>query len=225
MWSNQVFKMNFNIEDLNIANRLHELELRYPLGCLPQSVSIPTTDKSKCCLFEEIDCTIYKPEAKMVAFRTTHDRIQPWLKVLHLYYNMSCKDVRNVDFVDTPFKISPQHLLEKVTVDVKDVKTKKNFYKVTFFIKSGLIQIQGSSYNEFVSKDFPELLDIVHKICGPLELDVQEGNLIPVHQSTEETSPQTTTTNKPHRLSPNCMEAPQNRQDQPPLQTVLVSQS
>lgn len=221
--NSQQVKMNFNFEDPNIAERLHEVEKRYPVGCLPQSLTTPSTNKAKRCLFEKIDITVYEPEAKMVAFRTKHNRIQPWLKALYLYYDMSCKDTRTVDFVDTPLEISSQHLLEKVTADVKDIKTKKTIYKVTFFIKSGRIQIQGTSYIEFVSKDLPLLLDIVHKICGPLEL-LQEGNLITVHQSNEETSLQTTTTNKSNHLSPNYMDAPQNRLDQPSLQAVHVSQ-
>lgn len=219
--NSQQVKMNFNFEDPNIAERLHEVEKRYPVGCLPQSLTTPSTDKAKRCLFEKIDITVYEPEAKMVAFRTKHNRIQPWLKALYLYYDMSCKDTRTVDFVDTPLEISSQHLLEKVTADVKDIKTKKTIYKVTFFIKSGRIQIQGTSYIEFVSEDFPLLLDIVHEICGPLP---GEGNLITVHQSNEETSLQTTTTNKSNHLSPNYMDAPQNRLDQPSLQAVHVSQ-
>lgn len=215
-------KMNFNFEDPNIAERLHEVEKRYPVGCLPQSLTTPSTAKGKRCLFEKIDSTRsnYKHGANMEAFRTTQERIQPWLKALHLYYIMSCEDSRTVDFVDTPFEISPQHLLEKVTADVKIGK--KKMFKVTFFIKSGLIQVQGTSYHEFVSEDFPLLLDIVHEICGPLP---GEGNLITVHQSNEETSPQTTTTNKSDCLSPNYMDAPKNRHDQPLLQAELVSQS
>lgn len=215
-------KMNFNFEDPNIAERLHEVEKRYPVGFLPQSLMKPSTDKAKRCLLESIDITVYTPEAHMVGFRTTHERIQPWLKALYLYYDMSCEDSRTVDFVDTPFEISSQHLLEKVTADVKNGK--KKMFKITFFVKSGLIQVQGNSYHEFVSKDFPLLLDIVHKICGPLEL-LQEGNLISVHQSNEETSPKTTTTNKSDCLSPSYMDASQNRHDQPLLQAVLVSQS
>lgn len=215
-------QMKINFEDPNIAEKLHEVEKRYPVDCLPKSVSTPST-KSKRCMLESIDSTVYKPEANMMAFRTNHNRIQPWLKALHLYYDMSCKDTRTVDFVDTPLEISSQHLLEKVTADVKDIKTKKKIYKVTFFIKSGLIQIQGTSYHEFMSKDFPLLLDIVHKICGPLEL-LREGNLITVHQSNEETSPKTTTTNKSDCLRPHCMDIPQNRHDQPSLQAVHVSQ-
>lgn len=205
-------KMNFNFEDPNIAERLHEVEKRYPVGCLPQSLTTPSTDKAKRCLFEKIDSSRsnYRRGANMEAFRTTQERIQPWLKALHLYYIMSCEDTRTVDFVDThtPFEISSQHLLEKVTADVKDIKTKKKIYKVTFFIKSGLIQVQGTSYHEFMSKDFPLLLDIVQKICGPLELTV--------HQSNEET----TTTNKSDCLRPHCMDTPQNRHDQPSLQAV-----
>lgn len=213
-------KMNFNFEDPNIAERLHEVEKRYPVGCLPQSLTTPSTDKAKRCLFEKIDSSRsnYRRGANMEAFRTTEERIQPWLKALHLYYIMSCEDTRTVDFVDThtPFEISSQHLLEKVTADVKDIKTKKKIYKVTFFIKSGLIQVQGTSYHEFMSKDFPLLLDIVQKICGPLELTV--------HQSNEETSLQATTTNKSDCLSPHCMDIPQNRHDQHSMQAVHVSQ-
>jgi hypothetical protein len=35
-------------------------------------------------------------------------------------------------------------------------------YKITFFVRSGLIQAQGNHYHEFATKDFPALLSIMH---------------------------------------------------------------
>ena len=41
-------------------------------------------------------------------------------------------------------------------------------YKITFFVKSGLIQTQGNHYHEFAIKDFPALLSTMHHLSGPL---------------------------------------------------------
>jgi hypothetical protein len=36
--------------------------------------------------------------------------------------------------------------------------------KITFFVRSGLIQAQGNHYHEFATKDFPALLSIMHHL-------------------------------------------------------------
>jgi hypothetical protein len=38
------------------------------------------------CLYEKLDPSNYESGARMVAFRTFHERIVPWIKILNLYY-------------------------------------------------------------------------------------------------------------------------------------------
>lgn len=66
-------------------------------------------------------------------------------------------------------------------------------YKVTFFMKSGLIHVQGACYRDFSLKDFPILLEMVHKICGPLK-SLHATNMVQQHEE-EETNPKRIGTN------------------------------
>ena len=95
----------------------------------------------------------------MVAFRTFHERIVPWIKILNLYYY-------ELMGVDNPQTISPGQKLQSIIIDVKNSNDERQ-YKITFFVRSGLIQAQGNHYHEFATKDVPALLSIMHHLSGP----------------------------------------------------------
>jgi hypothetical protein len=143
------------------------------------------------CLYEKLDPSNYESGARMVAFRTFHERIVPWIKILNLYYyelmgkqndktlfcKMDCISgfSKFIDIVSKLFSTrgylktyltrlisvenTPGQKLQSIIIDVKNVNEERQ-YKITFFVRSGLIQAQGNHYHEFATKDFPALLYI-----------------------------------------------------------------
>jgi hypothetical protein len=130
---------------------------------------------------EAIDPNIYEGEARMVAFRTTQERILPWLKTLNIFYFefYGKQTDKEISWVDSPQSRSLNQTLQSVTIDIKS-KEGKLMYKVTFFLRSGLIQCQGSCHEQYMHNDFPQLLELVKKITGstlsekPAEHDQQK---------------------------------------------------
>jgi hypothetical protein len=53
-------------------------------------------------LYEKLDPSNYESGARMVAFRTFHERIVPWIKILNLYYYelMGKQNDKMVSWVD-----------------------------------------------------------------------------------------------------------------------------
>ena len=80
--------MPFNLNDHDVQKLLQRnaVETHYSMHCLPPRLIEPTTDKASKCLYEIIDPNIYENEARMVAFRTIHSRLQAWIKALNLYF-------------------------------------------------------------------------------------------------------------------------------------------
>lgn len=73
----------------------------------------------------------------------------------------------SVSWVDSPLTISEVQKLKSIIIDVKNA-AEERLYKITFFVKSGLIQTQGSHHSDFTNTDFSSLLSIVHHLSGPL---------------------------------------------------------
>lgn len=180
--------MSININDPDIQELLKNdnIENTYNADCLPLCITEPTTEKAVSCWFEKIRDDIYEPEARMIAFRTNKERLLPWIKTLNLYYFeiLGGKRNMNIGWEENPTKLARGESLKTITIDVKNT-TKERRYKITFFVRTGLIQVQGNQYMDFIKTDFPELLSIIHQLAGPIE----EGPET-LH---EETNPKTVT--------------------------------
>lgn len=160
-----------NIDDPDVQQLLSSdfINEKYPLTHLPKKLVDPTTEKGKSCQYKEIDSNIYEEEARMIAFRTNVDRIQPWLKTLHIFYlkfYVNQPD-KKISWLDNPQTLTHGQQLKSVTIDVKQPNDKL-LYKITFFIKTGLIQCQGNNHEHFVNNDFPQLITIMTKLAGPI---------------------------------------------------------
>lgn len=172
-----------NLEEPNITSLIESDSINdtYPQTCLPKKLSDPTTEKGKSCLMEAINPNIYDGEARMVAFRTTQERIFPWLKILNIFYfELYGKQTdEEISWVDSLQSLSLNQTLKSVIIDKKS-KEGKLMYKVTFFLRSGLMQCQGNRNEKFMHNDFPQLLELVKKITGstinekPAEHDQQK---------------------------------------------------
>ena len=88
---------------------------------MPTKLVDPGTDKANRCLYEKLDPSNYESGARMVAFRTFHERIVPWIKILNLYYYelMGKQNDKMVSWVDNPQTISPGQKLQSIIIDVK----------------------------------------------------------------------------------------------------------
>ncbi|CAG2220186.1 unnamed protein product [Mytilus edulis] len=107
----------------------------------------------------------------MVAFRVKVDRILLWIKTLHVWYydhlgNSAEHDIR---WFDDPADWNKNAggnkaiCIEILAKHPHDTDTPL-LYKVTFFISTGVIQIQGNAKDKFVKRDFPILIALIKKI-------------------------------------------------------------
>jgi hypothetical protein len=123
----------------------------YPKDLFPKSLKKPS-GKARKCAFEHITNDVYDPEANMIAFGTSADRLPYWVRAtwLYIYDYLGTKGNMNVQWEhDTVDK----NKLTSVSVNILSKKDKINplAYKLTIFISTGTIQVQGNDYNLFVS--------------------------------------------------------------------------
>jgi predicted nucleic acid-binding Zn-ribbon protein len=164
----------FDVTSAEIREYLEsgKIEGEYPSDCLPKKLQSPTTTKSKLCYYEKLDMNLYEKGAHMVGFRTTADRILPWLKALGAYYfeYIGKHSEMKVLWVDNPEKVSVLEPLKNVSIEVSNGDVK--LYKITVHIRTGFIQVQGNKFDSiFAQRDFPILLHIVHSLKGPIDLE------------------------------------------------------
>jgi hypothetical protein len=143
---------------------------------MPTKLVVPSTDKANRCLYQQLDPSNYESGARMVAFRTLHERIVSWIKTLNLYYYelMGKQNDKLVSRVDSPQTISPGQKIQSIAIDVKDTNGERQ-YKITCFVRSGLIQAQGNHYHKFVIKDCHALLSTMHHLSAPY---LSEGHIL-----------------------------------------------
>ena len=159
----------FHDVNLNLHNPMESVEASYPSDCLPTSLN-PKTGKAKKCRFEEIDLELYEPEARMVAFHTSLERIRLWIKALDvLYYDiLGQKSDINVTWVDTPDKWTDRNNpVNSIVIEFSDSQTK---FKITFFVTTGTIQAQGNGYLKFANEHFPLLKTLLSRMEDNTEL-------------------------------------------------------
>lgn len=178
--------------DVNKVFAGHDLTLNtvhtdYPPSCLPGKFKAPSTEKAKRALFEKIDEHLYEKAARMVAFRTSVVRLVPWIKSLQLlyyeYYGKS--DSFDVDWKDEPKDWTENTSSEKkICIDLLDLSLSDNklMYKLTVFINTGLIQVQGNRKDFFVRKHFPLLTQILAKILEVNKIKESSEQVSGAHQ-------------------------------------------
>ena len=113
----------------------------------------------------------------MIAFRTTANRLPFWVRAawIYLYDQIGKSPALDVDWDHDP---KEPNKLTAIYVEVASTEDKINplLYKLTIFIKTGTIQVQGNEYNLFVTKHFQPMKHMV-------------DNLIEKTKIPEETSP------------------------------------
>lgn len=161
------------MDDLLIDLNLDQIQRDYPVTCLPSSLN-KRSGKANKCLYEELDLKLYEPTAKMVAFHTAINRIQPWLKTLDIfYYDNLGKEGSNysVQWEDDPINWTDRNdANNKVTIQLHTLKDWTNtlLYKITFFVTTGTIIVQGNKYSLFTEhfSTLKKILNMVLKEYG-----------------------------------------------------------
>ena len=119
---------------------------------------------------------ITDPEANMIAFGTSADRLPYWVRAtwLYIYDYLGTKGNMNVQWEHDPVD---KNKLTSVSVNILSKKDKINplAYKLTIFISTGTIQVQGNDYNLFVSSHFKVIITLVNKLMGICENNKSES--------------------------------------------------
>lgn len=179
------FEIAFEKLDMSLTN----IQQEYPNSCLPNQFKKPSGTKAKQLSFEIINPETYDAHARMVAFRIERERLEHWIKALHiLYYDHYGKaDTFTVNWYDEP---NEWDMEDNKSICIDLVKHQQLLYKITLFINTGVIQAQGHYHETFTTSDFPVLKLLVNSICkskGDTDTDNSETEVKSIETSNSET--------------------------------------
>ena len=174
-----------NMADIDVNNLLPGCDYcldsvysDYPKSCFPQKLKKSSTDKAKSVQYERIDEYKYEDPAHQVAFRVTLGRLVPWIKALQLlyyeYYGSSA--AYDVDWYDSPkdwTKNGTGNKMICIELSTKEDIESENplLYKITLFITTGFVQVQGNHKDRFAAKDFHILRNILKTVLEVNKLE------------------------------------------------------
>lgn len=124
----------------------------------------------------------------MLSFHTNIDRIQPWIKTLDvLYYENFGKEESEFRVLwsdEPPEWVDRESAANTLCIELHTIHEKQNtlLYKLTFFVTTGTIIVQGQKYKKFI--DHFQLLTQI------LEQVIEKNISINAHRNT--------TTNEAH---------------------------
>lgn len=152
-----------NVGKINLS---YDSMTDYPKECIPNKLVKPS-GKARDLSYESIDDRVYEHGAHMIAFKVPIGKMRAWIKALsiEIFDNLGNQSEYNVRWYD-----EPQDWTEKATgkrsicIDVSKASDTSLMYKVTFFITTGILQVQGNCKNHFIDKIFPKLKNLVAEI-------------------------------------------------------------
>ena len=153
------------IEDLTIDLSMDRVMDEYPMSCLPNKLK-HRTNKAKHCAFEEIDENLYEPAAKMIVYHTDITRIHAWIKAFEILYynNLGNSDDEAVNWMDDPPNWKDSN--STANAIIIDYLSKNPdllnplLFKITFYVTTGTIQVQGNKKDIFVHDHFEILKNL-----------------------------------------------------------------
>ena len=154
-----------SISDTNTSN----VDLNTYQEFIPSKLRPPTGTKVKKAAFEEINDHLYDKEAKMAAFRVPQEKIIHYISALHVifYDNVGNESKYDVQWSETPNKWEKDNMANAICIDVTEKVEEDRLFKVTFFITTGTIQVQGNRKDLFVKKIFPKLKTLANNQAEP----------------------------------------------------------
>lgn len=153
---------NINYEKLSCYKSTHD----YPEDCIPTNSRPPAGAKARKADFEQINPNLYAEEAKIAAFRIERNLIYPYIQALHFIFFESIGNSEEFDvkWYDVPDEWKLNCGANSINIDVhKKENTDDMLFKVTFFVTTGTIQIQGNAKDSFVNEIFPRLKQLAVK--------------------------------------------------------------
>jgi len=134
----------------------------YPKSNFPDTLKPPSA-KSKLSKINDYERILddYEEEANNVAFRISA-RLPFWIRALwvYLYDFIGDKRMYEVTWVDDPSRTNTQHTFIEVH-SKSTTSTAGMMYKLTVFMKTGSVTVQGTNRTTFVNKHFKPLCTIV----------------------------------------------------------------
>lgn len=93
------------MENLIINLSMDKTLKSYPAQCLPARLK-KRNGKAKKCGFEDINLNLYEPEAEMVPFHTSHQRLLSWIKAMEILYydDLGKQEDFTIDWQDIPIR-------------------------------------------------------------------------------------------------------------------------
>lgn len=161
--------MVLDFDKLHIDLSMDKVLADYPAHCLPTKLN-KRSRKTKKVAFEKLDLSLYQADARMVAFYTRVDRLLAWIKAFDILYydNLGQQESFNVNWFDDPpnwteaGSSSNTIVIEFSSSDTELLNPLQ--YKITFYITTGTIQVQGNCKDIFVSEHFPILIRLVEML-------------------------------------------------------------
>ena len=179
-----------NLEDtiLNMANTK-----RY-------SVDSFSPCKAKRVPYEQLDFSIYKPSANLVAFSTSEERLPIWIAAMKARYQDGLLDNQKVTTRwEEQENASDPAKCEKVTISLISKKSSENLITITASINYGRIQVQGKFFKEWSNQEFLQLIETVNNSCNPDNANKDLQNFVDLLFKNEtRTNLPKTTTDKQH---------------------------
>jgi len=115
--------------------------------------------------FETIDINLYSSNAKIVAFKTSEQRLRYWIEASQLRYvdYLDKQEAYRVTWEETE-SISQPGRSDKITISVNN--TKKKLFALNIFITTGRLQIRGPTYKDWARSEFPLFMQIIKKLIN-----------------------------------------------------------
>ncbi|CAC5379198.1 unnamed protein product [Mytilus coruscus] len=182
MSSFEEFLSQNNVKWLNNEEETYE---NYPKSCVPSVLNSCSGRKAKKCMFEQLDASIYESSARMVAFKTSTQRVHPWIRAMWLFYYeyLGIQNSYDVKWSTEPASWRPTSKLQlkKIMTEVsknEDSSSNENLtqFMITIYPTTGLIEVQGNAYQSFVVNDFPVLLKCVNKMINDQQFSSKDTN-------------------------------------------------
>ena len=169
---------------------------------IPSKLKINKTKATKKLPYEDIDYSIYKPEALCVAFKIAKLRILAWIWAVHQnlrdkidkspLLDLECKlladngeevPISDLSKPNQIMKIQYQ-LSKEAEPNSSELLTSEKtlLYTIHIFVRQGFIMIQGKSYQQWADDEFPKTRKDAQECVEYLKLRKQKGLSMINHQ-------------------------------------------
>jgi hypothetical protein len=139
---------------------LAETRERYTL---PSRLKRSSSKKAKLAKYESVDPGQYEAGAHCVTFRTSLDHLHAWIRALWVVYYNTMGEMANAQV-----QWAEEEGIITIQVSKTDTKTEMSsdgiLFKITVYMTTGLLMVQGKEFLAWVHRDLPCITDLVNAI-------------------------------------------------------------